>query len=292
MHMDWSLPMSTSLGRRLDADVALDTFEPLREVNSHLIRLLRGLGDDDWAKPTVHLDRNVKGLMAHLLHGSLRRVTSHRDHYRWKGQKLNGLTEVISFVQADNRRFMDGMSRISPQILIEMIEIYDEAFLQIASTLDPNAQGLGVMWAGEDVSLNWFDMAREYTEKWHHQRQIRDAVGAPLLNAPHLIGPAIDTFARGLPFAYRSLNVPDGSQISVAVCDGFKRSWSLWYRDGSWSLWEGTPTLPITTISIPADMAWRLWTKGLDKAEMRARCVVTGDLANLEPILNFVAIMA
>ena len=33
--------------------------------------------------------------------------------------------------------------------------------------------------AGEAVSANWFDVAREFTERWHHQQQIRLAIGGP-----------------------------------------------------------------------------------------------------------------
>jgi hypothetical protein len=44
--------------------------------------------------------------------------------------------------------------------------------------LDPFAEAIfSVGWAGEEKSLNWFHIAREYTEKWHHQQQIRLAVG-------------------------------------------------------------------------------------------------------------------
>ena len=53
---------------------------------------------------------------------------------------------------------------------------------------DPDAPAVfSVAWAGEDKSAHWFDVAREYTEKWHHQQQIRDAVGRPdLASRRHL----------------------------------------------------------------------------------------------------------
>jgi hypothetical protein len=45
-------------------------------------------------------------------------------------------------------------------------------------------RGLGkedfsVARAGEEASLNWFNIAREYSERSLHQQQIREAVGAP-----------------------------------------------------------------------------------------------------------------
>jgi hypothetical protein len=50
--------------------------------------------------------------------------------------------------------------------------------------LDPDAAGLAAAWAGETDSRNWFDVAREYTEKWHHQQQLRDATTARRATTP------------------------------------------------------------------------------------------------------------
>ena len=42
----------------------------------------------------------------------------------------------------------------------------------------------GVSWAGDMESEGWFDVGGEFTELWHHQEQIRMAVGAPSLDDP------------------------------------------------------------------------------------------------------------
>jgi hypothetical protein len=47
-------------------------------------------------------------------------------------------------------------------------------------SLDPLAPAaFAVSWAGEETSSNWFDTARELTERWHHQQQIRLATIGP-----------------------------------------------------------------------------------------------------------------
>ncbi len=77
---------------RLDADVPIPVREPLRTVNERLLDLLRDLDAKDWSRPTVHPNRDVKDIAAHLLHGSLRRVTAiradtarrHLSSGRWK----------------------------------------------------------------------------------------------------------------------------------------------------------------------------------------------------------------
>jgi uridine kinase len=103
-------------GTRLDATKRIPVLEPLRKVNSALLDLLSGFSDEDWTRPTIHPDRNVKDLTAHLLHGSLRRVTAMRDRYRGPTPPIHGSADLVAFIQADNREFMSGMRRVSPQI--------------------------------------------------------------------------------------------------------------------------------------------------------------------------------
>ena len=145
---------------RLDANVIMTVLQPQREVNKRLLDLLRSFTAQDWSKPTIHPARDVKDLAAHLLHGSIRRVTAIRDGYRHPTPLIASTEDLIAFIQADNRDFMRGMKRVSPQILIELIAIYDEELLALFSKLNPKKDGLGVVWAGDRVSPNWFDIAR------------------------------------------------------------------------------------------------------------------------------------
>lgn len=52
----------------------------------------------------------------------------------------------------------------------------------------------------------WLDAAREYTEFWVHQQQVRDAVGRPGANSGRLTWPVVDTFLRAVPHALRHLS--------------------------------------------------------------------------------------
>jgi hypothetical protein len=63
-----------------------------------------------------------------------------------------------------------------------LLEYSDKQFFDFLKTLNPNDKAIfSVAWAGESESENWFDVAREYTEKWHHQMQIRLALNKPIL---------------------------------------------------------------------------------------------------------------
>jgi hypothetical protein len=47
---------------RLDANVIIPVLDPLRDVNKRLLDLLGSLSAQEWSKPTVHPDRDVKDL--------------------------------------------------------------------------------------------------------------------------------------------------------------------------------------------------------------------------------------
>lgn len=277
---------------RLDSSVRIPVFEPLRAVNRALLELLRGFSADDWNRPTVHRDRSVKDLATHLLQGSLQRVSMLRDGWVAPMPPIRGTADLTEFIQAGNREFMAGLRRVSPQILIELIAGYDPEMVRLFEALDPDAAGLGVMWAGETISRNWFDVAREYTEKWHHQQQLRDATGRPPLYAPELVGPVLETFARGLPYAYRDAAAPDETCVTIAIRGAVALGWTLRRAGDGWTLWRGETSPAATRLALDADVAWRLWTKGLDAERARIGVEVIGDDALAEPLRRFVAIMA
>jgi len=279
-------------GIHLDASVRIPVLGPLRIVSDALLDLLRGLPPAEWASPTVHPDRTVKDLAAHLLQGSLNRVSVLRDGFRVPTGPIARIEDLVALIQRNNREFMTAMRWVSPRILIDLLAIYDGEMLAAFERLDPDGAGLGVAWAGEAVSRNWFDVAREYTEKWHHQQQLRDATKRPPLYDAALLTPVLETFARGLPFAFRSRDAEDGTRVAVTVTGPVTLHWTLRRIAAAWSLWSGTDENAAASISLPADLAWRLWTKGVTAAEARASMTVRGDETMAAPLTSFVAIMA
>src|SRR5262245_3985236 len=281
-----------SSGAHLDATVRIPVFEPFREVNAALVDLLGSFTAEDWQKPTVHADRNVKDLTAHLLQTTLNRVSIDRDRFRLASGPMGGIEELIASIQRENREFMRAMRWVSPRILIELLGLYDREMLAGFEGLDPDGEGIGVAWAGEAVSRNWFDVARMYTEKWHHQQQLRDATGRPPLYEHTLLTPVLETFARGLPYAFRSREAKDGTRVSLTLTGPVTLRWTLRRIDACWSLWSGLDGDAEASISMPADVSWRLWTKGMKPDAARARLDVRGDETMVAPITSFVAIMA
>ena len=188
--------------RALGPILTAHLFAPL---NDELVVLLRGLSAEEWSAPTAAGSWTVKDVAAHLLDTSMRRVAALRDE--WHPPLPPGAFSdgVGPFVDRLNRDWIGVATRLSPRMLIEMHELYGPALAAAMGAIDPFAKApLAVSWAGEEESPGWFDVARELTEKWHHQQQIRDATGRSPLYEGYL-APVIDTFARALPFAYRDV---------------------------------------------------------------------------------------
>ena len=240
-------------------------------LHNELLALLRSLTAEEWLAPTAAGAWTVKDVAAHLLDTAIRRLAIQRD-----GFLMPGPFEP----NAANRDWVVAAARLSPRILMDMMERYGRESAEYLASLDPEAQAQwGVTWAGEDESRVWFDVARELTERWHHQQQVRDAVGRPPLYDPYL-GAVMATFVRALPVAYRDVDAEDGTAIAF-------NEWSLIREHGRWMLYEGRAANPIATIHIAPEIAWKLFTR--QRVDPQAR--VEGDARYLAPVLRTVAVI-
>ena len=245
----------------------------LRQVNDELVELLRGLSADQWSAPTVAGEWTVKDVAGHLLDTTLRRLSIHRDGYLPPGtfEPNRANDEGVRFAR-----------RLSPEMLIELHVRHGAEMASFLASLDPYAPALWpVSWAGEAESQNWFDVARELTERWHHQQQIRDAVGAAPLH--EFLPPVIATFVRALPFAYRDADADEGTKVVVQIDD---RAWTL-VREEAWRLYGGAADDPTTVVTLTADRAWRIFTR--QKIDPRAE--VHGDPRYASPLLKMVTVI-
>ena len=110
-------------------------------------------------------------------------------------------------------------------------------FHEALDPLGPSA--FAVSWAGETASLNWFDTARELTERWRHQRQIRLATNRPGIMERDLHHPVLDCFIRGLTHHYRAVDAPVGTAILLEVTGGCGGHWLLVRHSANWVLSKG-----------------------------------------------------
>jgi len=268
-----------------------DRFTPLL---SELLSLLRSLEEDDWGRSTAAGRWTVKDVAAHLLDGDLRRLSFQRDRHPVPAPPfpVENPADLVAFLDRLNAEWVVAARRMSPRLLVELLAVTGEEVARLFRDLDPMGPALfSVAWAGEDASLSWFDVAREYTEKWHHQQQIRDAVGAPGLLGREWLGPVLNTFFRALPHVYRAVPADDGAQVVVEVSGEAGGDWTLVREGGAWRLYEGRGDEPTAIASMSEDSAWRLMTKGLRRDEAVSRVTLEGDARLGEPMLSAIAIM-
>jgi hypothetical protein len=157
---------------------ATDTRPYFRPVARELVLLLRGLPDAAWEKPTVAGAWRVRDVVAHILDGSLRRVSFHRDRHTPPAPEPppRSEREFVAFINGLNGQWVDAARRLSPRVMTEMYELASGALADFVEALPADAPALfPVSWAGEARSAGWFDIGREFTELWHHQAQVRGA---------------------------------------------------------------------------------------------------------------------
>jgi uncharacterized protein (TIGR03083 family) len=275
-------------------------------LDGRLLDLLRSLAPDDWERQTIAPRWTVKDVAAHLLDTQLRRLSFGRDGYTPSPPPVIASGgDLVSFIDRLNAEGVTVYRRLSPAVLIAWMAQTSREAASYYASLDPYAPArIGVSWAGEPVSANWFDVARELTERWHHQQQIRLALAEPATGAhnpgaarslraimtPELYHPVLDCFMRALPFHYRSLSAPPGTAVRIHVSGDCGGDWHL-YRGDAWMLASEPAGTIVSTVSIPQDIAWRVFTKGIARDEAREHVRVTGEAALGEHVLDMLAIV-
>jgi uncharacterized protein (TIGR03083 family) len=257
-------------------------------LHDELITLLRSLKPEDWERPTVAGSWRVRDVAAHLLDVSLRKLSGQRDRHRFPppAEPIDGYSSLVRFLNRLNADWVSVAGRLSPRVLTDLLEWTGPQVAAFVASVPPHEEApISVAWAGEERSENWFDNGREYTEHWHHQAQIRDAVGAPPLNARRWLHPVLDLAVRALPVAFRHTEAPEGSALVLDVTGEAGGFWSLVRTGDAWTLRRGEAAPAATRIRLDADAAWRLLFNALPPEAARRALAVEGDPALLAPLL-------
>jgi hypothetical protein len=106
---------------------------------------------------------------AHLLGGSLGRLWRRDRSATTSNYPPQPYDELLNAINHDNAFWVQAARRISPDILIEFLELTDRRLDDYFRTLAPHEPArITVAWASDRLPPDWFDIAREYTEKWLH----------------------------------------------------------------------------------------------------------------------------
>ncbi|WP_255664069.1 MULTISPECIES: maleylpyruvate isomerase family mycothiol-dependent enzyme [unclassified Nocardia] len=256
-----------------------------------LLELLRSLDPADWAKPTVCPGWDVHDVTAHIVNDYLRRISGSRDEYG--GAVFEEGDTLPTYLARVNGEFVRAMRQCSPQLLIELLDHLGPQldFVWAATELAGPAH-LDVSWAGRGTSPAWLDIAREYTEFWVHQQQIRDAVSRPGADDVLMMRPVLITFLHALPFALRDRVRPAGTVVRFEVTGPAGGQWTAVSDGAGWDLGSTPVPRPAASLRMDQDTLWRLASRGLTVDEARQRTELDGDPELADAAMTLLAVVA
>jgi uncharacterized protein (TIGR03083 family) len=266
----------------------------LPEVRAALVSLLQDLSLADWARPTVCPGWTVHHLAGHIVHDFARKVSMSRDSFTGDGPA--GGEDVPAFLARANGAFADVAATLSPAVVIDLIEHFGPQFEALWDGADLAAAGaMDVGWLAPGVAAPvWADLAREYSEQWIHQQQLRDAVRRPGGRRHALLRAALGTLARSLPRTLAGVRAEPGAQVTVTVTGDLDASWRVVRDDDGWRLDPPVADRPgsmLAQVTLPADALWRVASRGIEPEAAVALAELSGDQAAGRTALTLLSII-
>lgn len=264
-------------------------------LHAELLALLRALAAEDWERPAVAGAWTVRDVVAHMLDGTLRRLSFQRDGLPLPapGAPAESFRGLVAFLDRLNAEWVQAARRLSPRLLVDLHALAGPQLAAFFEGLDPAGRAFfPVAWAGEEESANWMDVGRDFTELWHHQQQVRMAVGAPLLTQPRWLRPILALGLHALPRAYAALEAAPGTSVEVRIHGDAGGVWALVRGESRWRLWAGAPEARHAAVALDEDTAWRLFFKAVARADAAGRVERSGDARLTDPFLDTLAVMA
>lgn len=244
-----------------------------------LIEFVEGLSPGEWLAPTAAPSWTVKDLALHVLDDDLTWLSHRRDHDESGLVDMSASEVFVDLLAAKNQRWVHGAQALSRRLVSDLLVWTGQQVADYHAAQSMHSQGW-VSWASDEPVPYWFNLAQEFTERWVHQQQMRDAVGRMGDHEADL-PEVLATFVWAFPHQYR-VEAPAGSRVFLAF-EG-SGDWTL-TADGAgrWSLVEGAAGGADGTLRLSGSAAWRLLTGASTPAdEVRA----TGPAALIEPLMR------
>jgi len=274
--------------------VKIETLPLFPVLNKMLVELLQSLSAEEWQAQTVARIWKVKDVAAHILDGYLKGLSISRDGYFGVPPgNIDSYQDLVGFINQLNHTWTDAAKRLSPAVLIALLSLTGKPYTDHLETLDPFADAVfPVAWAGQEKSPNWFHIAREYTEQFLHQQQIRDAVNKPGILTRELFYPFLDTLVYALPSTFKNIQAATGTVVTLIVTTEIGGQWNIVKTGNGWELTKDLNRTADAAVSLHPDTAWKLFSKSRTAAQVAGDVTITGDPVLAYQVLNMVAVMA
>jgi hypothetical protein len=101
----------------------------------------------------------------------------------------------------------------------------------------------------------------------------------------------LDTFVRALPYAFRNATAALGTVVRFEISGEAGGIWYVYKSERAWILLVESPGEWATSVVLPQDVAWRLFTKGIDRGKARGLARIEGRTDLADPIFATTAII-
>jgi len=272
----------------------IDTRQLFAPLHQELLMMLRTLAPEDWRRPTHAPQWQVGDVVAHLLDTAIRRLSAGRDgHALPPDRDIASLSDLTAFINDLNSEWVVASRRVSPRLTIELLDVVGRQLADLFESAELDAPArISVAWAGEAHSAAWFDIGREYTERWHHHQQIAEAAGAPVLTGKRWLHPVLDISMRALPHAYRHVQAPPTTSVTFEVTGEAGGQWTLVREADRWRLFTGALDHAAAHVRLDQDAAWRMFFKQRSRDEVLASAAIAGRSDLAIPFAGVLAVIA
>jgi len=274
--------------------IPISTLHLFPILDKKLLELLGSLSPEEWEAQTVAKLWKVKDVAAHLLDGNLRTLSMSRDDFFGeKPENVNSYQDLLAYLNELNRTWVQAMKRISPTVLIDLLESSGKEYIKHLESLPPFENALfSVAWAGQETSPNWFHIAREYTEKFLHQQQIRDALNKKGIMTIELFRPFLEIVMQAFPFTFKAVKAEKGTVVSLKITYEIGGTWSIIQAENSWKLTHSPMDHPKAIVQMDPNTAWKLISKSWKPDQVSDLVTISGDKTLGNKVLEITGFMA
>jgi len=236
------------------------------EERRDLVEFVGDLSAAEWLAPTAAPGWTVKDIALHLIDDDLTWLSHQRDGDASGLVDMSDYSTFVLALAAKNQRWVEAARSMSRQVVLDLLTWAGEKVAAYHAEQELMGEGW-VSWASDGPVPYWFNLAQEFTERWVHQQQMREAVGRVEHHNARLPD-VLRTFVWAFPYQYRAV-ADAGTRVSLALGNS---AWTL-TSDGTgrWSLIDGEAPDAAASLRLSADASWRMLTSIAVPAEAMTR---------------------